>query len=212
MAAISAVAELQTRGARALSQGPLGCSAQHAAQQQHHHQAHEHQGLWLAASDDVLVGRSDNGCTWVWDLAAVLGWADGRGLGWWEALEDVSFACVRGGLLLGHLEARPSCARRARRVVCFCRCRRGWPPLWGRADGRAAWAGLRRAGTRSLPSASSPVAAPCPCWRCPARAWSGGALRAVRRRRPGALGAPPLRPLRPTVWEAHPPTAEAGAR
>ncbi|EFJ44770.1 hypothetical protein VOLCADRAFT_106229 [Volvox carteri f. nagariensis] len=36
-----------------------------------------HQALWLESNGDVLVGRSDNGTLWVWDLSTVLGWARG---------------------------------------------------------------------------------------------------------------------------------------
>lgn len=42
-----------------------------------------------AADEDVAVGRADNGCVWVWDLAGALGWGDGSMPGAWEVMEEV---------------------------------------------------------------------------------------------------------------------------
>ncbi|GLI68763.1 hypothetical protein VaNZ11_013254, partial [Volvox africanus] len=36
-----------------------------------------HQALWLESDGDVLLGRSDNGTLWLWDLSTTLGWAGG---------------------------------------------------------------------------------------------------------------------------------------
>ncbi|GIL72515.1 hypothetical protein Vretifemale_2871 [Volvox reticuliferus] len=36
-----------------------------------------HQALWLESDGDVLLGRSDNGTLWSWDLSTTLGWARG---------------------------------------------------------------------------------------------------------------------------------------
>ncbi|KAG2440515.1 hypothetical protein HYH02_010393 [Chlamydomonas schloesseri] len=62
---------------------PLGWTAGYAAAQ------HEHQGLWLEASEDVLLGRADNGAVFVWDLSTVLGWAAGpERSGLWHYLSE----------------------------------------------------------------------------------------------------------------------------
>jgi hypothetical protein len=38
-----------------------------------------HQGLWLEAAEDVLLGRSESGAVWLWDLTTALGWSRGQG-------------------------------------------------------------------------------------------------------------------------------------
>ncbi|KAK9823580.1 hypothetical protein WJX72_003975 [[Myrmecia] bisecta] len=60
---------------------PFGCPARTG----------EHQGLFLDTDGDLLVGRAENGMTWLWDLSTTLGWAQGGGLtGSWldRALND----------------------------------------------------------------------------------------------------------------------------
>lgn len=50
----------------------------------------EHQGLFLAANADCLVGRAENGMMWLWDLSVTLGWASGssaaESVGPWQTL------------------------------------------------------------------------------------------------------------------------------
>lgn len=46
------------------------------------------QALWLDATDDLLVGSSDTGAVWLWDLCLTLGWASGSGGGSWTALME----------------------------------------------------------------------------------------------------------------------------
>eukprot|EP00798_Chlamydomonas_sp_ICE-L_P005257 gene5257-18489_t len=71
-----------------------------------------HQGLYLACNDDVLVGRAENGMVWKWDLAATCGWggqvpssvrasAEGQEihLGSWHSVGEAdASACHWGGL------------------------------------------------------------------------------------------------------------------
>ncbi|KAG2446164.1 hypothetical protein HXX76_000759 [Chlamydomonas incerta] len=59
---------------------------------------HEHQGLWLEASEDVLLGRADNGAVFGWDLSTVLGWAAGPDRsGLWHYLWEYGSGGGRGG-------------------------------------------------------------------------------------------------------------------
>eukprot|EP00198_Chlamydomonas_reinhardtii_P013372 XP_001702709.1 predicted protein [Chlamydomonas reinhardtii] len=59
---------------------------------------HEHQGLWLEASEDVLLGRADNGAVFVWDLSTVLGWAAGPDRsGLWHYLSEYGSSGGGGG-------------------------------------------------------------------------------------------------------------------
>lgn len=50
----------------------------------------EHQGLFLAANADCLVGRAENGMMWLWDLSVTLGWSSGasaaEAVGPWQTM------------------------------------------------------------------------------------------------------------------------------
>lgn len=46
------------------------------------------QGMWLDTNGDYLIGRSETGALWLWDLSKTLGWASGETNGSWTQLME----------------------------------------------------------------------------------------------------------------------------
>ncbi|GAB4814118.1 hypothetical protein N2152v2_001164 [Parachlorella kessleri] len=66
------------------------------------------QGLHLHATQDLLVGRADNGMIWLWDLSERLGWADGSHPGTWlREATSAAAACAAEGTAAAHSDTAP---------------------------------------------------------------------------------------------------------